>query len=806
MFNSLKNRFSSGFLMALPFTLVWNLFSTWLISIAPFVVGVIVYHCYMEVNKFISGRDGGTATTAAASKRSPCSSSSSFGQSLWKIISPAVQRFRKWISLATTIASVLCLTLCVYMICKFTNDSVMMSYVIPGVSTAVIYPLSMYIKKKMDTVVNNVFPKVTIKRDVQLVFSILSYTKQMKTLKQNGNNWQMVASNKDARMPRFYGGMGGGMPETKDTEYEVNLAEGSYEVFYERHSCFLTVSYEEKDSTYGPTFEITVTCFDWHGSVEAISDFIQDAISWDRNSRRHNVSMYDFSPLDAQMYKVREAPKRKMGTLALRNRIGEKMIADAREFLASETRCADLGIPHRCGFLFQGDCGTGKTSAAHALASELNLDILNIRAEELADMHSRRSFVLPRKCVIVVEDLDSAFDERPRRKGMKKSKSTRVKKIKKEIIRESKIKTASPRRKSKSRRDDEDDYSSSSSSDSGVSERIREEDEEVDRMWLASNSKIASSITNFLDGLSTQNGSIIVMITNFRDNIPPSVLRAGRVTHTYTFSLCDNAQTEAIFRKFYPDATDEVVREFVALIPENKHAPSTVETVLRRHRDFEHVLVDIRDNGLPESVKTHTKEKNVSPSSSNMGPQLPMGMGMGGFSSFRMGGQYAAQAPPPPRAMFAGGGDTACFGFGTGQAENDDDDSFTSSCSTSSSDVEGDKKKVKKHRKREKSSKARRPPTPVSFSMQQQQHSFPFPMMAAMEPQQQGQVSFGGANGPSAAEFGFGKRCDGEFFEHDQPEERSSSSSCAKEYQILDTINNNEVAPKGEKEDDQNQE
>ena len=74
-----------------------------------------------------------------------------------------------------------------------------------------------------------------------------------------------------------------------------------------------------------------------------------------------------------------------------------------------------LGIPYRRGYLLHGPPGSGKTSFIQALAGELeyNLCILNLSERGLTDdrLHLILS-IIPERCIMVLEDIDTAFSGR----------------------------------------------------------------------------------------------------------------------------------------------------------------------------------------------------------------------------------------------------------------------------------------------------------------------------------------------------------------------------------------------------------
>ncbi|KAJ7730313.1 hypothetical protein B0H16DRAFT_1733830 [Mycena metata] len=68
--------------------------------------------------------------------------------------------------------------------------------------------------------------------------------------------------------------------------------------------------------------------------------------------------------------------RRAFSTLILPGGIKELILADAREFLASEEWYTFAGVPHRRAHdIFSMEPGTGKSLTIHALAGELGLEI-----------------------------------------------------------------------------------------------------------------------------------------------------------------------------------------------------------------------------------------------------------------------------------------------------------------------------------------------------------------------------------------------------------------------------------------------
>ncbi|KAF8312188.1 hypothetical protein DL93DRAFT_1324656 [Clavulina sp. PMI_390] len=98
--------------------------------------------------------------------------------------------------------------------------------------------------------------------------------------------------------------------------------------------------------------------------------------------------------------------KRPLSSVVLEPGVKDMLIADAKDFLASEAWYADRGIPYRRGYLLYGVPGSGKTSLIHAIAGELSLDIyvVSLSAKGMSD-NTLASLLgrVPARCILLLE-------------------------------------------------------------------------------------------------------------------------------------------------------------------------------------------------------------------------------------------------------------------------------------------------------------------------------------------------------------------------------------------------------------------
>ncbi|KAJ7186179.1 hypothetical protein C8R46DRAFT_1208258 [Mycena filopes] len=203
--------------------------------------------------------------------------------------------------------------------------------------------------------------------------------------------------------------------------------------------------------------------------------------------------------------------RRALSTLILPLDIKEMILADAREFLESETWYNQAGIPHRRGYLLYGEPGTGKSSTIHALAGELGLEIYFISlASPGIDDYSLAKLIsdTPSRCILLIEDIDCAFPSRD------------------EL-------------------DDEDEDA----------EPILDKDGKVLGAHNATpprSSVTLSGLLNVLDSVSSEEGRLTFATTNHIENLDSALIRAGRMDIKIQYKFADSLQINQVFKRFFP--------------------------------------------------------------------------------------------------------------------------------------------------------------------------------------------------------------------------------------------------------------
>lgn len=194
---------------------------------------------------------------------------------------------------------------------------------------------------------------------------------------------------------------------------------------------------------------------------------------------------------------------------------------DMREYLHPLTRrwYSNRGIPYRRGYLLHGPPGTGKTSLCFAAAGLFGLKIyvvsLNsgrVTEDGLASLFQK----LPRRCIVLLEDIDSA--------GITQKRAANSP-VEKEVS----------------------SGENAEGSDKETSAELTPNDEAV----LGSVGISLSALLNIIDGVASSEGRILIMTTNHPEKLDDALLRPGRVDLTVAFGYADTPTLVELFRAIY---------------------------------------------------------------------------------------------------------------------------------------------------------------------------------------------------------------------------------------------------------------
>lgn len=214
-----------------------------------------------------------------------------------------------------------------------------------------------------------------------------------------------------------------------------------------------------------------------------------------------------------------------MKTVVLDHQQKMQVLADINEYLhpATPRWYANRGIPLRRGYLFYGPPGTGKTSLSFALAGVFGLDIYvisllepSLTEEDLGALFSS----LPRRCIVLLEDIDTA--------GLKRSDDDMGKN------------EASKKGHGKGDKETPNDWKVSD-----LAKALKEKGND-DKKGIS-----LSGLLNAIDGVASHEGRVLIMTTNIPESLDEALIRPGRVDLQVGFTNATRNQAEELFIRMY---------------------------------------------------------------------------------------------------------------------------------------------------------------------------------------------------------------------------------------------------------------
>lgn len=265
--------------------------------------------------------------------------------------------------------------------------------------------------------------------------------------------------------------------------------------------------------------------------------------------------------------------KRALDTVILEGEQKQKILADIKEYMDSETQdfYAQHGIPYRRGYLFHGPPGVGKTSFALALAAKFSLDVyvLSLTDKSLSDSIMLTLLTqLPSRALLLLEDIDTAGLNRNTRNANG-------------ALARRKLGLGNKTGKDQDKHDDDDEEELGNLADLS---------EDSGRVSL-------SGLLNAIDGVASPEGHILIMTTNKPDDLDDALVRAGRISVRVAFKNASRVQARELFERMYvrppvlyTDPVEEAGRikkcaeEFARLIRDGEFSPADLQEFLLVHK------------------------------------------------------------------------------------------------------------------------------------------------------------------------------------------------------------------------------
>lgn len=287
---------------------------------------------------------------------------------------------------------------------------------------------------------------------------------------------------------------------------------------------------------------------------------------------------------DGQWVQAITRPARSIESVALETSKKDALVADITYYLTPECErfYANRGYPYRRGFLLYGPPGTGKTSFCLALAGHFNLDlyILSLNNPGISDHRLDALFDdLPQRCILLLEDVDSAGLEREKSKEELKKLS-------------------------------------------------RKEMDFAHRNSGRQTTLTLSGLLNCLDGPTSKDGRIVCMTSNAPDSLDPALIRPGRCDQKVLFGYANQEICTKLFEHLYTKTPDELVEgetsasaqydiaqmaeAFASAIPSGgRISPAEVQGYLMIHRRDPVAAVEGAQAFAKDIIEVKARDKNV---------------------------------------------------------------------------------------------------------------------------------------------------------------------------------------------------
>jgi chaperone BCS1 len=414
----------------------------------------------------------------------------------------------------------------------------------------------------------------------------------------------------------------------------------------------MTLSYPGAEST-----EDTLQLDCLGRSPRPIKSLLRDIKASSIARKRHSTTIRHPTPRERARWggawsKTASRPSRPLSTVILAADQKAAIVKDMNEFLhpSSAGWYARRGIPYRRGYLFHGPPGTGKTSLSFALAGLFGLDVFAVSLQEPALTEGDLMLLfngLPRRCVVLLEDVDAAGlilregtgDDRS---GGKKGKGKGKGKEEKKKGESEKKDGVDGSKEGDEKKEDEKKKPAPATAESYTLADLARELRALPNATAAAATTTTSSNTpqrggggrtrgpginrtpntgrhpnkepdagislsgllNAIDGVASHEGRVLIMTTNHPEKLDAALVRPGRVDRKVGFRLAMREEVRELFVRMY------------RVSEEDSEAVSSLKPYANRESKVNGSVGVANSNGRPKGAATENHDPDGKPSSS----------------------------------------------------------------------------------------------------------------------------------------------------------------------------------------------
>ncbi|KAJ2982748.1 hypothetical protein NUW58_g6376 [Xylaria curta] len=435
----------------------------------------------------------------------------------------------------------------------------------------------------------------------------------------SSRSWYLWRWDDDEDEDEYEYGDGQSAQKKKKKALSYTPSFGSHYFWYRGHMLLFRRTANREQNSFmvvSEREEISIACFGRNPSI--LKELLLEAREKYNEKDEHKTQIYrgttKAASTEPSWQRCMSRASRPFSTVILNEKTKKELVDDVTDYLnpATQRWYANRGIPYRRGYLLHGPPGTGKSSLSLALAGFFKMRIyivslssVNANEEVLGALFAE----LPRRCVVLLEDIDTAGLTHTREENGKSNNPPPA--------------------------------NGDEMEPTQITRGNGESNTNTNSFRLS-----LSGLLNILDGVASQEGRILIMTTNHVEKLDKALIRPGRVDMVVEFGLADDYMTTNIFRNIFaylegddePGADrdlflniderkaaaekkakeraahdakiDELAEAFAAKIPAHEFSPAELQGHLMKNKHNPQNAVDTAEEFVEKTRKDH-KEKEL---------------------------------------------------------------------------------------------------------------------------------------------------------------------------------------------------